>query len=598
MTAALREWEQHMKRGRQHVEHAELEDALKSYNTALHICESVTDFPNATHCRRLVLNGLGRTIRRLGKYAQAVDLLNEGLAGLDLCPDLVEMSLELAEIYLYQNQIEDAKYLLEKSCETAKHLQYEEGLCRAIGNLGKVNYELSQRNHDPKLLEEGIQQLLERIQYARNIRQTNEATRPDPAAEERYLEMIRLESTGMSRLSRCYSVRGDKEKALLTASDALKLIAGSPNIHSAAMSHLFYGLALQRNGQAEEALKHFNPAISCTPALALCHEPSKEHREYLKELVDAGADMDRLDKNGYSALDYAVFSGDVDFEKLVLDGMHRNAERRINELYNEAKLRKLLRVLFQEKVRPLLQRSRDGNTLQNVRRMYADELAGNDEKNPNLDGLKFVRYFDFKSLGRLPTYSDDLTNPWTPKPVDIGVESGDVADFLIFFSYKWMNREGLGTGQSPDDDSNTQYFRMVNAVENFLQRHPDIQEERLGIWVDFACINQRNPAPGVSALPIIVAQCDAVISLVDAEYYDRAWCCVEVLIIQALKRSYSRHYYWFEYVEAQGYSEEKAVGVLREGRGDLAIGVAGKHLTFEEDRRKVLFLERQSKLLG
>ena len=52
---------------------------------------------------------------------------------------------------------------------------------------------------------------------------------------------------------------------------------------------------------------------------------------------------------------------------------------------------------------------------------------------------------------------------------------------------------------------------------------------------------------GVSALPMIVAQCDSLISLVDDKYYSRAWCCVEVMIVQTLIKSYGIHQ-WYEHL--------------------------------------------------
>ena len=106
--------------------------------------------------------------------------------------------------------------------------------------------------------------------------------------------------------------------------------------------------------------------------------------------------------------------------------------------------------------------------------------------------------------------------------------------------------------------------------------------------------------PGVSALPMIVAQCNAMISLVDDEYYKRAWCSVEVMIVQTLKKIYNLHL-WYEHVPLQPDNDrEKGNGkwTLREGPMDLKVDMTEKRLTFEEDRPKVLFLERQSKLLG
>lgn len=105
---------------------------------------------------------------------------------------------------------------------------------------------------------------------------------------------------------------------------------------------------------------------------------------------------------------------------------------------------------------------------------------------------------------------------------------------------------------------------------------------------------------GVSALPMIIAQCNAVISLVDDKYHSRAWCSVEVLMVQTLKKSYNLHL-WYEHVLAQPDAIEEKVGskgILRDCPIDLKIAIIEKDLTFEEDRPKVLFLERQSKLLS
>lgn len=106
--------------------------------------------------------------------------------------------------------------------------------------------------------------------------------------------------------------------------------------------------------------------------------------------------------------------------------------------------------------------------------------------------------------------------------------------------------------------------------------------------------------PGVSALPMILAQCNAVISLVDDKYHNRAWCSVEVMMAQTLKKSYNLQL-WYEHVlEQPDQNREEGDGgwILREGPTDLEVVMADKQLTFEEDRPKVLFLERQSKLLG
>jgi hypothetical protein len=108
--------------------------------------------------------------------------------------------------------------------------------------------------------------------------------------------------------------------------------------------------------------------------------------------------------------------------------------------------------------------------------------------------------------------------------------------------------------------------------------------------------------PGVNALPMILAQCNALISLADDLYYTRAWCAVEVVMIQKLRRAYDIHL-WYEQVaatprEGSPAEHDTTEWYLREGPLDLETTLAEKHLTFEEDRPKVLFLERQSKLLA
>src|SRR4051794_4380749 len=112
---------------------------------------------------------------------------------------------------------------------------------------------------------------------------------------------------------------------------------------------------------------------------------------------------------------------------------------------------------------------------------------------------------------------------------------------------------------------------------------------------DFACVDQDNPVAGVSALPIIIAQCDAVISLVDSNYYERAWCCVEAGMVQRLRSDYSKHL-WYEHVPAVKDSDgpepnkSNAKWTLRAPTQLHSFDMAQKKLSFERDRPKVTFL--------
>lgn len=90
-----------------------------------------------------------------------------------------------------------------------------------------------------------------------------------------------------------------------------------------------------------------------------------------------------------------------------------------------------------------------------------------------------------------------------------------------------------------------------------------------------------------------LAQCNVMISLLDNQYYDRSWCCIEVLMVQTLIKAHGIHM-WYEHV-IDPFSGE---GSLRPGPRNLEINLLEKQVTFEEDRLKLLFLERQMRLLG
>jgi len=133
-----------------------------------------------------------------------------------------------------------------------------------------------------------------------------------------------------------------------------------------------------------------------------------------------------------------------------------------------------------------------------------------------------------------------------------------------------------------------------------LADKPLLRKTTLTLSQDYACIDQDNPAPGVTALPLLLAQCNVVISIVDDDdYYRRAWCALEILMIQTLENSYHKHK-WYEYAPSSAISETQSGSTqwaLRPGPLSLKITAADKQLTVEEDRSKIVFLERQTQLL-
>ena len=100
----------------------------------------------------------------------------------------------------------------------------------------------------------------------------------------------------------------------------------------------------------------------------------------------------------------------------------------------------------------------------------------------------------------------------------------------------------------------------------------------------------------MNALPLAVVQCDAMISLMDDDYWHRAWCAVEVTLMRELIHSCHLYNWW----EHRLHSKADPVhGRLIPGNTQRDIDVSKMDLTEEKiDRPKIDFLVRQSKLLG
>jgi hypothetical protein len=276
---------------------------------------------------------------------------------------------------------------------------------------------------------------------------------------------------------------------MAVALESVNITSSLEDCTAIALSRYFYGHAFLLAGQREEAVKHFNLPERCTTAIALCKEPSEEHRQHLRIVVEAGAEIDLIDEQGYTALDYAVFNGDAATENLVLEGLQRrldgDVERKLMQRQREARLRKGYRELFQKKLRPVLLGNGGGgggdgsDHLQNLRRVYADALARDEDKRRLFDEFRFVRYSDFLRSGKLPGWSDSLTQQFMSERG--ANRQGNVVEYVVFFSYRWINKD---QGESsPDDTNHSQYRRMVRAAEEFLRLHPSVDRERLSIWV-------------------------------------------------------------------------------------------------------------------
>ncbi|KAI1874629.1 hypothetical protein JX265_004837 [Neoarthrinium moseri] len=602
-------------RVREHEKTAQWEKASKDLIEALGLVErhQLADIERAQ-----VLTGMGGVERRLGRFAKAEMNLKEALQTLkvnsvgEVENDLlrIEAMGELGIVYEHQSehakardtclqQYMEALELIEtahrKGGDDIKHeqliLRAEATACRAIGNAGRATHQLAQQ-----MERDAVAQLEKRVQRARSLQERLAKVDPESVLyEELQPRAVQWESIGYDRLTLCHAALGNTAAAVSFGSKSQAIAKTSRDPTVRALSRFFSGYALLRDGQKDKAMDLFNSSEEkCTCAIALCKEPSEEYRQYLQIIVDEGVDLNRYDEQGYSALDYAMYNEHTGMQDVITNGLRKEmSPAAITELQLAATLKKHYREIFQEHLRPELSRGGE-DCIENVRRRYAEVLIKDETKRSLFDSLNMVAYSDFLDCGRLPAFTDQKTQSFDRIK---HLQAHDVAakPFVVFLSYRWRPTENEEARTGPDDSLQTQYSRMCSAIEALIQQRSEIEKENVYIWVDFACIDQENKDPGIAALPVVVAQCDAMISVVESGYFGRAWCAVEAYMVHTLIKSYGRHE-WYHYTPDPG--PNAVTGSLASSSPMDEPDIAKLRLTYEADRQQVEFLLRQSRLLG
>lgn len=99
-----------------------------------------------------------------------------------------------------------------------------------------------------------------------------------------------------------------------------------------------------------------------------------------------------------------------------------------------------------------------------------------------------------------------------------------------------------------------------------------------------------------------VAQCDAMLCLYDDEFFSRAWCAVEVLMLQTLEDSYGYHKRWEHHlidptndpIRGRLVQHNRLQEVRRIEEDDHSFRLSRE----VEDRPTVRFLARQTRILA
>lgn len=472
----------HMQEARRHGEKAEWEFTTRELEAAEALCDT-PGFPDVERHRQAVLGELGAVERRLGRFEAAETTLQRALRVRD-ADDLQRTSIlgELGVVYRHENKVYESKAAFQEQFRLANKLALDTDaqFCRAIGNLGVANYQLAvlePANVDSDLLQQSIKQLEERVRSAQELQ--TKLDRLDPSSG-----LVRMaktwESIGFDRLTLCHACDGNTGEAVRCGERSRALTQNSPDPTVKGFSRFYYGYALLRDGQRTKAMEQWEftaPDDRCASATSLCKEPSQEYRTFLKVLVDEDVQLDPYDEQGYSALDYAVYSRDSATEALVIEGLRKiHTPDEVNELLREAALRKHYREIFQTYLRPALYQS---NSIQLLRRIYADLLVGDAEKRGLFDAFKFVRYIDFAKFGRLPRSDDTLMKEFSTRQQESKTRDSD--QYVILFSYRWLGKEDGHPG--PDNAHHTQYQRILSAMQAFLDKHEGINPERICLWL-------------------------------------------------------------------------------------------------------------------
>ncbi|KAI0121107.1 hypothetical protein BJ170DRAFT_676421 [Xylariales sp. AK1849] len=627
---AFEDYTRHLSAASRHRQFAQWEDAFRELKCA----EAFVD-----RCRQKVLWELGALERRYGRFENAKKKLEEAEA-ITRVDELQRIHIlgELAIVYQHLKpvevhnalrvchaQYEDAKELARKEWQMfysnglleheRRALEAEAQACRAIGNLGLLNYLRYLKHADRVLLQQAALQCEERVVRAQKLQvalqkesQHNKEKGNPHSSWAGLIDQARCwESIGYDRLTLIHAASGELQQALMCGEKSQELTRQSKDSTVRGLSRFFYGYALLQNKMNDKSLERLSfrssPPDMCTCVIALCKEPLDVYAGYLEEITELGLNMEHYDEHGYSALDYAVFNNSSDMEAVVLkrleEGNYEEAEKNhvkraetVKRLRRESLAKKDYREVFQECLRPNLMNG-GADPIQKVRNSYAKLLKEDEAKGEKFDELRVVSYSDFIEHGRLPRFTDKITRVYSG--ISLVKSATEPNDCVIFFSYRWKNG-----AEGPDDDEGTQYSRMCDALDLFLddsckgdQNKRKEHSESLYIWLDFACIDQDHAEPGINALPIIATQCDVMITLNEAGFFDRGWCAVEAALFQTLTQSYKKHK-WYEHIPETAH----VASSLQEFSHRIDNDTSKLEVSCTKDKPTIEFLLRQSKFLG
>ena len=142
-------------------------------------------------------------------------------------------------------------------------------------------------------------------------------------------------------------------------------------------------------------------------------------------------------------------------------------------------------------------------------------------------------------------------------------KSANLGEVDAFISHSWS------------DDGDAKFDRLQEwAAEELKDKEEDKKD--VTIWLDKACLNQRDIQASLAGLPVFLAGCKQLLVLAGPTYASRLWCVMEI----------------FVFVRMGGKDEDMVVRLLS-GATDLAPALkkfdAGKAETFDPNDRERLW---------
>ena len=193
------------------------------------------NFPNAASHRQRCRCEQAKVARRQGRYDVAEAHLHEALyLRNDRDIQRADVLGELSTVYMQRHLFKEAKDFLQQQYGLAQELLSSETpeklalsaelqMCRAVGNLGMVNYHLAIDDERPNkdLLKEAIAQLWKRISSATGLQEKLLGT-------SQYETVRTWEALGRDRLTLCYAADGDLEEAVRCGETSQAIVEACP----------------------------------------------------------------------------------------------------------------------------------------------------------------------------------------------------------------------------------------------------------------------------------------------------------------------------------------------------------------------------------